>query len=72
MDKVQVIKWLVPIVVRLIAGYLVVKLGIAASEADSLAAGAGEALGAVAISALSIYTSVKGRKTLLNQPPPLK
>jgi len=70
MDKKQVIAWLVPIVARGLAWALSVKLGYEAAQAQSLGLQAAEALGALVLVGISIYTSLKGRKKLLMQPPP--
>ena len=70
MDSKQLIKWLLPIVARGLAWVFAAKLGLAAAEAQSEAAAAAEALGALALVAVSVYTSVKGRKTLLARQPP--
>lgn len=70
MDKKQIIAWLLPIAARLIAGYLTVKLGMDAAEADSHAGAIANAAGALVLAGVSIYTSVKGRKKLLAQEPP--
>lgn len=67
MDKKQLIRWFVPIVARGLAWFLAVKLGLEAAQADSEALAAAEALGALALVAVSVYTSVKGRKKLLSQ-----
>ncbi len=72
MDKAQVIKWIVPAVARGIAWFLAGKLGIEAAQANSWALAGAEALGALALISISIYTSVKGRKVLLATEPPKK
>jgi len=71
MDHKRFIAWLVPIVIRGIAWVLAAKLGFAAVESQSLATQIGNALGALALVGVSIYTSVKGRKKLLATEPPL-
>ena len=70
MDKKQLILWLAGIVGRGIAWILTAKLGMEAVEAGTAAEGIGAALGALAIAGISIYSSVKGRKTLLAKEPP--
>lgn len=70
MDKKQLIRWLIPVVTRGLAWIFAAHLGISAAESQSEAAAAAEALGALALVAVSVYTSVKGRRTLLNQEPP--
>lgn len=72
MDHKQVIAWLVPVIVRGIAWVLAAKLGMTATESNDLAVQAGSAVGALALVGVSIYTSVKGRKKLLQTPPPEK
>ncbi len=69
-DKKQVIAWLVPIVARGIAWILSAKLGMTAAESTDAATQAGAAIGSLALIALSVYSSVKGRKALLMQEPP--
>ena len=71
MDNKTVILWVVGIVVRGIAWILAAKLGLDAVESKTLAAQVGEGLGALLIAAVSIYSSVKGRKVLLNTEPPV-
>ena len=69
MDRKQLIKWLIPVVARGLAWILAARLGLEAADAQSQAAAAAEALGALALVAVSVYTSVTGRKKLLAQPP---
>jgi len=70
MDHKQLIAWLVPVVARGVAWILAAKLGFEAAESQDLATQIGSAVGALALVAVSIYTSVKGRKKLLATPPP--
>lgn len=70
MDNKQIILWVVGIVVRGIAWILAAKLGLDATESQTLAGQVGQGLGALLIAAVAIYSSVKGRKTLLNTTPP--
>ncbi|HUT60116.1 MAG TPA: hypothetical protein VNA25_19895 [Phycisphaerae bacterium] len=69
MDKATAIKWIVGIVVRGIAWVLAARLGFAAAESASYAEGIGQALGALALVGVSMYTSVKGRKKLKAEVP---
>jgi hypothetical protein len=69
MDKKQLILWLAGIVGRGIAWILTAKLGMAATEAGVTGVGIAEALGALALFGISIYSSVKGRKALLAAEP---
>jgi len=69
-DKKQLIAWLVPIIARGIAWILAAKLGFTAAESQDLAVQGASALGALVLVGASIYTSVKGRKTLLATPAP--
>ena len=71
MDIKQTVLWLVPIVARGAAWMLAAKLGVDATEAESLGGGLAEALGALALVSVSIWTSLKGRKKLLLAEPPL-
>lgn len=68
MDRKQLIVWIGGIVARGIAWFLAVKLGMDAAESDSLGQTIAEALGALTLAGLSIYSSVKGRKKLLTTP----
>ena len=70
MDKKQLIAWLVPIVARGIAWILAAKMGMDAAQAKLDALTAAEAVGALLLVGVSVYTSVKGRKKLLVQAPP--
>jgi len=71
MDSKQVITWLVPILARGIAWVLAAKLGYEATQAQSVALQAAEALGALALVGASVWTSVRGRQKLLATEPPL-
>ncbi len=70
MDAGQVLKWVLPILARGVAWILAAKLGMEAAQANSAALQAVEALGALVLVAVSVYTSVKGRKTLVLTEPP--
>jgi hypothetical protein len=71
MDNKTVITWVAGIVARGVAWVLAAKVGMDAATADSTAATVGQALVALALVGLSIYTSIKGRKALLNATPPV-
>lgn len=64
MDNKQLIKWLIPVLARGLAWILAARLGLEAAEAQSQAAAAAEALGALALVGVSIYTSLRGRARL--------
>lgn len=64
MDYKQVIKWVVPVIARGAAWALAAKLGLDATESQSLGLQIGEAVGALALVGVSIYTSIKGRQKL--------
>lgn len=70
MSAKQVMAWVIPVIIRGIAWVLAAKLGFEASEADTLAGQAGPAIGALCLVGVSIYTSIKGRKKLLEAPAP--
>ena len=72
MDMKQVIAWLIPVMARGIAWILAAKLGLDAVEGKAIAGEVANWIGAGVLLAVSIYTSVKGRKRLLNTPPPEK
>ncbi len=69
MNKQETVRWIVTAALRLLAGYFVVKFGKEAVSADTWAA-LGDGLAAVVIAGLSIYSSVRARKTLLDTKPP--
>ena len=71
MDNKQTILWLAGIVARGLAWVLAAKFGMEAVEAGTVAESIGAALGALTLAGISIYTSVKGRKTLLAKEPPI-
>jgi len=64
MDNKQVITWIAAAAARGIAWVLAAKLGLDATQSTSLATTIAEAAAALVIAGISIYTSVKGRKTL--------
>lgn len=70
MDNKQVIAWLVPIVARGVAWILAARLGMTTAESTDLATQMCAALGTLALVGISIYTSVAGRKRLLETQPP--
>lgn len=70
MDKKQLIAWMVPIIARGIGWILAAKCGMTAAESTDFATQIAGWIGAGAIVALSVYTSLKGRKKLLMTPPP--
>ena len=70
MDKAQLAKWIVAIAARGIAWFFAVKLGMSAAQANLDAAAIAEAVGALVLAGISVYSSVKGRKALAKQPPP--
>ena len=69
MDKKQLIKWLIPVLARGLAWILAAKLGLEAADAQSQATAAAEVLGALALVAVSIYTSIRGRSRLAGRSP---
>lgn len=69
MNQSDTIKWVVAAVLRLVAGYVAVKLGKDAVSGETWTA-LGDGLAATAIAVVSIWTSVKGRRKLLNTTPP--
>ncbi len=64
-DKQQLTKWLAGILARGIAWFFAVKLGLAASQASTNAQTAAEALASLALVAVSVWSSLRGRKKLL-------
>ena len=70
MDVKQLISWLVPIVARGLAWFFAVRLGMEAAESSDMAAQAAGGLAAVALVAVSVWTSVQGRKKLRDATPP--
>ena len=69
MDKKQTIQWVISAIIRLAAGYVAFKFGkdaVTEGTWTSLA----EALGGVVVAGLSIYSSVRSRRTLLTTEPP--
>ena len=69
-DRRQLFGWLGGILGRGIAWVLAVKLGIESTRAADWAASAGQALAALALVAVSVYSSVRGRRKLLTSEPP--
>lgn len=70
MDNKQVIAWLVPILVRGLAWVFAAKLGLTAAESQDMATQIGAAVSSLVLVGVSIYTSVAGRKKLLETEPP--
>ena len=70
MDKKQLLKWLVPVVARGLAWVLAAKMGMDAAQAKLDATTAAEAVGALLLVGISIYTSLKGRKKLASDAEP--
>jgi len=70
MDNKVLIAWVIGLVTRGIAWVLAAKLGMDSLESQSLAGQAANGIGAILLVAISVYSSVKGRKTLLATPPP--
>jgi membrane protein YdbS with pleckstrin-like domain len=69
MDKKMVIQWIVTAVLRLAAGAVAYKFGKDAVNEQTWTA-IGEGAIAALLAVVSIYTSVKARKNLLETPPP--
>ena len=69
MNKTETIRWIVTALLRLVAGYVAVRFGEHAIAAETWAA-LGTGLAAFIIAGLSIYSSVRGRKALLDTKPP--
>lgn len=63
-NNTQVVKWIVAAIARGIAWALVGWLGMSATESGTTAQGIAEALGALVVAGVSIYTSYTGRKAL--------
>lgn len=72
MDKAKVIQWITTAAGRGIAWFLAGKLGLEAVQSNDLGMALAEALAALVIAGVSIYTSVKARKVLLATYPPKK
>jgi hypothetical protein len=70
MDAKMIVGWIVGIAARGIAWVFAAKLGQDAASSQVNAQAAAEALGALVLVAVSVYSSLKGRKTLLNADPP--
>ena len=71
MDKATVIKWVAGIVARGLAWILAAKFGPDAATSQADAQSVAEALAALALVGLSVWTSVRGRQKLLVTEPPL-
>ena len=70
MDNRQIIQWIAAAAARGFAWFLAGKLGIEAARSDELGTALAEALAALAVSCIAIYTSIKGRRKLLETPSP--
>jgi hypothetical protein len=70
MEKTTVIKWVAGAVARGITWFLAAKVGMRAAQCDDLGLSIAEALAALVMAGVAIYTSVKGRDKLLKTPPP--
>lgn len=70
-DAKQMMKWAVGAVARGITWILAGWLGMEAIAAETNGLMLAEALGAIVLVGISVYNSVKGRKTLQNQLPPI-
>jgi len=68
-DNQQVVKWIVAAAARGIAWALVGYLGMSVAESGATAQGIAEAVGALVVAGVSIYTSYTGRKALKAEPP---
>ena len=68
-DHKQVVGWVVAALARGIAFILATWLGMSAAESGLTAQGIAEAVGALVVAGVSIYTSCKGRKALKAEPP---
>jgi hypothetical protein len=71
-DNTRVIQWIAAAAARGIAWFLAGKLGIEAAQSNELGTALAEALAALVVAGIAIYTSVKGRGKLLATPPPTK
>ena len=69
-DHKQVVKWIVAAGARGIAWALAAWLGMSATESGTTAQGIAEAVGALVVAGVSIYTSYRGRKALKAEFPP--
>lgn len=72
MDNKVIIGWIVTASVRGAAWLLAGKLGLEAAQSQSIAEQIGFAVGALITIGVSIYSSVKARKTLRESEPPAK
>jgi len=72
MDNAKVIQWIATAAARGIAWFLAGKLGLEAVQSNELGAAIAQALAALVIAGVSIYTSVKARSKLLATEPPKK
>lgn len=68
MNKSIVIKWIVAAITRGTAWGLAGWLGMEATQAGETSGQIGNAVAALILAGLSIYTSLKGRKKLLETP----
>lgn len=70
-DKKKLMQWVITAAARGIAWFLAVKLGVESVQAGHLGTSVAEALGALVLAGLSIYSSIKGRRKLLEAEPPV-
>jgi len=70
MDNAKVIQWVATAAARGIAWFLAGKLSLEAAQSNELGTAIAQALAALVIAGVSIYTSVKARDKLLATPPP--
>ncbi len=64
-DKKQLTQWLAGILARGLAWFFAVKLGLAAAEASTTAQTAAEAIASLGLLAVSVWSSLRGRKKLI-------
>ena len=69
-DKKQTIKWATAAIARGIAWALAGWLGMESTLATETGTQIGTGIGALVLAGISIWTSTKGRKKILDTPPP--
>ena len=70
MNNRQVIQWITAAAGRGIAWFLAVRLGLDAAQSGQLGTSIAQAVAALVLAGISIYSSVKGRRRLLAASPP--
>ncbi|HUS91426.1 MAG TPA: hypothetical protein VM695_06220 [Phycisphaerae bacterium] len=70
MDRKKIIEWITAAVARGVAWVLAAKLGLDATEAEGHGATIAGAVVGLVVVGISIYSSIKGRKRLLEAQPP--